>query len=105
MRAPAAEVKSCPRCGVTAPPEYRRCLHCGARLVAGPPQPGLRRTAPGPGGAWPEEVAPGLVLEPAEAEEETAPEEEAPRSALRRIPWFWVLLLLIPLLRRACAPE
>ena len=102
MRAPGAEVKSCPRCGVTAPPEYRRCIHCGSRLVAGPVRAGLRAAA-GRGEELVGEVAPGIGLEPAEAEGE--PEREVRRGALGRIPWFWVLLLLIPLLRRACAPE
>lgn len=107
MRAPGAEVKSCPRCRVTAPPEYRRCLHCGSRLVSGAPHPGLRLATAASGEERFQEVAPGVILEPAggELHPEQAAEQEAPRSALGRIPWFWLLLLLIPVLRRACAPE
>ncbi len=103
MRAPAAEVKSCPRCRVTAPPEYRRCVHCGARLVGGSAAGVLLRATGGASEDHPGEVTGGGVLETAAGE--AAPEEEARGGVLGRIPWFWLLLLLVPLLRRACAPE
>lgn len=97
----------CPSCGVSFPPETRRCLHCGGRTV----QPGAITERPF-GRATPPGRLPGSrgqrPFEIDEAASEGGPGEELPDSRRGRAlrigtGTLWLALILLGSIYRACS--
>ncbi len=112
MRKPAVYELRCPSCKTSAPPEMRRCIHCGGPLSA---TDGPLPTSDGPQRLRDllgddaqvferTEDDTALIAEPIESSESGREAEEArPRRGARSLGLLWLLMALAASLYRACA--
>lgn len=97
----------CHRCDVSFPVGTKRCMYCGEKPGAGPPQAqllDLREMEKHAGVVVAEGTEHGTAWPEAAAEEEEAEPEASLRQALPRITMslVWVVLLVVVSIYRAC---
>ena len=103
----AFEVR-CHRCDVSYPVGTKRCMYCGEKPSAGPPQIDLldlREVENRAGEAIAGRASPPSLPKPRESEQETeVGEEVSVRQALPRVlmSLVWVILLVVVSVYRAC---
>ena len=98
----------CHRCDVSFPIGTKRCMYCGEKPSAGPPQiqfHDLHEVEEHAGavvaeGSHPEVARPEVAVEEDEAEPEVTLRRALPRVAMSLV---WVILLVVVSIYRACA--